>query len=80
MARFINYLLLVVIFLVISQTSANEDTTDSSLPERCSEEEAIDSTIRVASLRVEEVKIPLIIAAIILIVIIVKIGQYGIWL
>ena len=71
MLRFTSYCLIVVALLAI-QARANEEETEES--EECAEKETIDSTVRVASLRLEEVKIPIIISTFILVVILVKIG------
>ena len=67
---------LLVLALILSGATANDEkATTASSPENCHEEEAIDSRVRVASLRLEEVQIPLIISVFIIVVILVKIGE-----
>ena len=69
---------LLVLALILAGATANDEkatTATTSSPGNCHEEETIDSRVRVASLRLEEVQIPLIISIFIIVVILVKIGE-----
>ena len=70
--------IILLIYIVVFQlaiTNGNEEAQENGEPDKCSEEMKVDSTVRVASLRIEEVKIPLIFSVFVLIVILVKMGE-----